>query len=221
MDQINFLERLKSEFSEPDYSIVCDFDEINLLISNRENLLPLMYKLRDEFDFEQLIDASGVDYLAYGETEWETKAATSSGYDRGRVVKDMNREEPESGRFGVSYHLLSITHNLRLRVKVRVSISDVVLPSVVSVWSVADWYEREIFDLFGLLFDGHPDLRRILTDYGFIGHPLRKDFPVSGHVEMRYDEDKGRVVYEPVEIDPRINIPRVVREDNRYQNGEK
>ena len=124
---------------------------------------------------------------------------------------------PKNHRFPVVYHLLSLEHNRRVRVKAFVPGDLPRIASVISVWSVADWYEREAFDLYGIVFDGHPDLRRILTDYGFVGHPLRKDFPVSGHVEMRYDANKGRIVYEPVEIAPRTLVPRVIRHDPRYQ----
>jgi NADH-quinone oxidoreductase subunit C len=118
-------------------------------------------------------------------------------------------------RFAVVYHLLSVRQNRRLRVVVYVDEARPVIPSVASLWASANWYEREAFDLFGILFEGHPDLRRLLTDYGFVGHPFRKDFPLSGHVEMRFDEEKGRVVYEPVSIDPRVTVPRVVRREIR------
>jgi NADH-quinone oxidoreductase subunit C len=148
--------------------------------------------LRDHaaLGFEQLIDLCGVDYADYRNEPWE------------------------GPRFCVVSHLLSVTHNWRLRLKVFCPDDD--LPSVASVtevWSSANWFEREAFDLYGIVFEGHLDLRRILTDYGFIGHPMRKDFPVSGHVEMRYDPDKKRVIYQPVTIEPRENVPRVVRED--------
>ncbi|MDA7742018.1 NADH-quinone oxidoreductase subunit C [Francisellaceae bacterium] len=206
---------LESKLSSLIKGITIDFDEINLVVE-RDNLVQLMEKLKSDFAFEQLIDVSGVDYSAYGETEWATSSATATGFSRGRESEGVP-ETKLSERFGVSYHLLSLKNNVRLRVKVRISEADIVLPSVVNVWAAADWHEREVFDLFGIIFDGHPDLRRILTDYGFVGHPFRKDFPVSGHVEMRYDEEKGRVVYGPVEIDPRVNVPRVIRDDNRYK----
>ena len=123
----------------------------------------------------------------------------------------------EGRRFAVVYHLLSYRHNWRIRLRVFASDDDFpVLPSVVNIWRVADWYEREAFDLFGILFTDHPDLRRILTDYGFVGHPFRKDFPLVGHVEMRYDPEKERVVYEPVSIEPRVLVPKVKRDDHRY-----
>lgn len=139
--------------------------------------------------FEQLIDLAGVDYSAYA------------------------GEKPRAGRYAVVSHLLSVTHNWRLRVRVFCDDDAFpVLPSVEAVWPAANWYEREAFDLFGIMFAGHPDLRRILTDYGFIGHPFRKDFPVSGFMEMRYDPEQGRVIYQPVTIEPREVTPRIVRE---------
>lgn len=187
--------------------------------------------LRDEeaFKLEVLIDLCGVDYLHYGRDEWDTSDATATGFSRG-VVRDASDTEgpPEAapveasyvpkGRFAVVYHLLSLTHNHRLRLKAFCpDDARPIMPSVQAVWASADWYEREAFDLFGILFRGHPDLRRLLTDYGFIGHPFRKDFPLIGNVEMRYDPEKGRVVYEPVSIVPRTLVPKVIREDNRYE----
>ena len=141
--------------------------------------------------FEQLIDLAGVDYADYRNEPWE------------------------GPRFCVVSHLLSVTHNWRLRLKVFAPDDDLpAVASVTEIWSSANWFEREAFDLFGIIFEGHLDLRRILTDYGFIGHPMRKDFPVTGHVEMRYDPEKKRVIYQPVTIEPRENVPRVVREEN-------
>lgn len=157
------------------------------------NYLSVMRTLRDHSDlcFEELIDLCGVDYSAYGDGAWE------------------------GARFAVVSHLLSVSKNWRLRVRVFASDDDFpVLPSVTDVWPSANWYEREAFDFFGVLFEGHNDLRRILTDYGFIGHPFRKDFPVSGYVEMRFDPDQKRVIYQPVTIEPRENTPRVIREEN-------
>jgi NADH-quinone oxidoreductase subunit C len=161
----------------------------------REQLRKVAKRLRDDnlFRFEQLIDVCGVDYLSY------------------------RAESPEGARpgprFAVVYHLLSVSRNLRLRLRVFLDDALPVVDSLVDLWPSANWFEREAFDLFGIVFEGHPDLRRILTDYGFIGHPFRKDFPLSGHVEMRYDPEKGRVVYQPVSIDPRINVPRIIREE--------
>ena len=150
-------------------------------------------KLRDhpEYGFEQMVDLCGLDYAAYG--------------DRPR----------QGNRFAVVVHLLSVKNNVRLRVRAYCPDDEFpVIASLVEVWPVANWFEREAFDLFGIVFDGHPDLRRILTDYGFVGHPFRKDFPLSGHVEMRYDPEQKRVVYQPVTIDPREVTPRIVREQN-------
>jgi len=176
--------------------------------------------LRDEpaWHFEQLIDLTGVDYLDFGRVEWNTESATSGGFSRGvSRVREAEREAGEQ-RFAVVYHLLSVAHNRRMRLRCWCEPGEPpLLDSVVEVWKAADWYEREAFDLFGILFRGHPDLRRILTDYGFVGHPFRKDFPLIGNVEVRYDPDKRRVVYEPVAIEPRTLVPRVIREDNRYE----
>lgn len=174
----------------------------------------------EAFAFEQLIDICGVDYLGYGDAEWKTLGATSSGFSRG--VSRARPEDDDCGdprRFAVVYHLLSVQHNWRLRLRVFVPSEHVpIVDSVVVIWPSADWFEREAFDLFGILFRGHPDLRRILTDYGFIGHPFRKDFPLSGNVEVRYDPEKQRVVYQPVSIEPRTLVPRVIRDDHRYDD---
>ncbi len=193
-------------------------------------LLDVCRTLRDEdaLRFEMLIDLAGVDYLVYGRDEWQTASATGKGFSRGVFReqhllpaesddRDETRYRPKH-RFAVVYQLLSITHNWRLRLRTFCpNDAQPILDSVTGIWSSADWYEREAFDLFGILFRGHPDLRRILTDYGFIGHPFRKDFPITGHVEMRYDPDKGRVVYEPVSIEPRTLVPKVIRDDHRYE----
>jgi len=186
------------------------------------DLIETAIALRDEesFRFEMLIDLCGVDYLAYGSTEWETESATGTGFSRASardtIVPDAE-EEYGPRRFAVVYHLLSITKNFRIRLRVFTGEANPpVVPSVIDVWKAADWFEREAFDLFGILFDGHPDLRRILTDYGFIGHPFRKDFPISGNVEVRFDPERNRVIYQPVSIEPRTLVPKVIRDDNRY-----
>jgi NADH-quinone oxidoreductase subunit C len=146
-----------------------------------------------------------------------TEDASSTGFGRG-VERDLELEaEDDPKRFAVAYHLLSVSHNRRLRVRVYAGGAQPMVDSVRDIWSSADWFEREAFDLFGILFSGHPDLRRILTDYGFVGHPFRKDFPLIGQVEMRYDPDQRRVVYEPVSIEPRTLVPRVIRADSRYE----
>ncbi|MDH3639871.1 MAG: NADH-quinone oxidoreductase subunit C, partial [Gammaproteobacteria bacterium] len=171
------------------------FGELTIEVSP-DDFLDLAVKLRDDLTlrFEQLIDLCGVDYQTFGH-----QAPNTLGSQR--------------KRFAAVYHLLSVTHNHRLRVRVYVEGEPPIMPSAVEIWNSANWYEREAFDLFGIVFEGHSDLRRILTDYGFIGHPFRKDFPLSGHVEMRYDPDKGRVVYQTVTIEPRTLVPRVIREE--------
>jgi NADH-quinone oxidoreductase subunit C len=183
-------------------------------------LLSVCRMLRDtpELKFEMLMDVSGVDYLHHGRDEWQTVTATRSGFSRGRVARTSVPDPDMPGRFAVVYQLLSIAHNRRLRLRVKCADArEPVVDSVIDIWSSANWFEREAFDLFGILFRGHPDLRRILTDYGFIGHPFRKDFPLIGNVEVQYDPDKKRVVYQPVSIVPRVLVPKVIRHDHRYE----
>jgi NADH-quinone oxidoreductase subunit C len=191
------------------------------LIVPREQLIPVMKLLREKraLAFEQCIDVCGVDYAAYGDSEWVTSNAANSGFGRG-ASRELPELDPQN-RFAVVYHLLSVSQNVRLRVKTFLDADRPIVDSVVGIWSGANWFEREAFDLFGIMFKGHPDLRRILTDYGFIGHPFRKDFPLIGQVEMRYDPEQGRVIYEPVSIEPRTLVPRVIREDGRYEPGWK
>ena len=172
--------------------LVVDRGEITITVSAGDYIAASL-ALRDDpsLHFEQLIDLCGVDYSSYKDQAWE------------------------GPRYCVVSHLLSVHHNWRVRLKVFAADDDVpTVASLVDVWSAADWFEREAFDLYGIIFDGHLDLRRILTDYGFIGHPFRKDFPVSGHVEMRYDPEQKRVIYQPVTIEPREITPRIIREDN-------
>jgi NADH-quinone oxidoreductase subunit C len=165
-----------------------------------------------------LMDVSGVDYLHHGRDEWQTQTATSTGFSRGRVARASAPDPQMPGRFGVTYQLLSITHNSRLLLRVTCpDTNEPSVDSVIEIWASANWFEREAFDLFGIVFRGHPDLRRILTDYGFIGHPFRKDFPLIGNVEVQYDEVKKRVAYQPVSIVPRVLVPKVIRHDNRYE----
>ena len=182
-------------------------NELTLTI-NSEDVIEVCKKLKDEFQFEILIDLCGIDYLTYGESDWNGNAS-SSGFGRARQAQKSTSQKDQ--RFGVVYHLLSVSNNQRLRVKALLSTENLMIQSVTKIWNCADWFEREAFDLFGILFENHNDLRRILTDYGFVGHPLRKDFPMIGEVEMRYDEELGRVVYEPVSIEPNVNVPRVIR----------
>lgn len=172
-------------------SMVVALDQITIVVKAKD-YLSAMQTLRDHPDtaFEELIDLCGVDYSEYADGAWDGL------------------------RFAAVSQLLSVTHNWRLRVRVFAPDDALpVIPSVMDIWPSANWYEREAFDLFGILFEGHNDLRRILTDYGFIGHPFRKDFPISGYVEMRYDEKEARIVYQPVTIEPRENTPRVIREE--------
>jgi NADH-quinone oxidoreductase subunit C len=177
--------------------------------------------LRDEksFRFEQLMDLCGVDYLGYGDSQWRTRDATLTGFSRGVNRNRPHATDHDQRRFAVVYHLLSIRHNQRLRLRVFCTDGPPMVDSVTDIWNSANWFEREAFDLYGILFNGHPDLRRILTDYGFIGNPFRKDFPMSGNVEVRYDPEKRRVIYQPVSIEPRVLVPRVVREDPRYEEA--
>jgi NADH-quinone oxidoreductase subunit C len=185
-----------------------------------EGLLQAAAVLRDSPDlkFEMCMDVCGVDYLEHGRAEWKTEDATSSGFSRGvSPVGEALGAVAAGRRFAVVYHLLSVSLNQRLRLRVFCADdAEPMVDSVAGIWAGVDWFERETFDMFGILFKGHPDLRRLLTDYGFIGHPFRKDFPLSGNVEVRYDPEKGRVVYQPVSIDPRVLVPKVIRHDNRY-----
>ena len=197
--------QLIEEFGEG--NIIDAFGELTLTLDVAD-IIKSCLQLRDTFLFDTLIDLSGVDYLTYGQSEWDANAS-SSGFGRAREAQDGT--DIHEQRFAVVYHLLSVSTNKRLRVKVYVDEAQPMIESVTDIWTVANWYEREAFDLFGILFENHTDLRRILTDYGFVGHPLRKDFPMIGEVEMRYDEELGRVVYEPVSIEPNINVPRVIR----------
>jgi NADH-quinone oxidoreductase subunit C len=213
-------EAIDQHFGGPGYALTCDLGEVTLEVPAGQ-LLETARTLRDhgDFRFEQLMDVGGVDYAAHGRSEWETEEASTTGFGRG-VDRDLEIAAEDPRRFASVYQLLSITHNRRLRLKVYLDAARPMVDSVVGIWSSADWFEREAFDLFGILYRGHPDLRRILTDYGFIGHPFRKDFPVSGHVEMRYDPEQQRVVYEPVSIEPRTLVPRVIRSDSRYAGAD-
>lgn len=188
-------------------NVIESLNELTLNIKS-EDVLEVCQKLKDEFQFEILMDLCGIDYLTYGDSDWNGNAS-SSGFGRARQTQQSTNQKEQ--RFGVVYHLLSVSTNQRLRVKALLSSENLMIQSVTKIWNCADWFEREAFDLFGILFENHNDLRRILTDYGFVGHPLRKDFPMIGEVEMRYDEELGRVVYEPVSIEPNVNVPRVIR----------
>jgi NADH-quinone oxidoreductase subunit C len=209
-------DKLNEEFASLGCEVATGYHEVTLTVP-ADKLLEVARTLRDheDFAFEQLIDLCGVDYAHYGSSEWETEEASNTGFGRG-VDREATTGCDPAKRFAVVTHLLSVGHNTRLRLKVFAVGEPPVVDSVIGIWNSANWFEREAFDMYGILFDGHPDLRRILTDYGFIGHPFRKDFPLTGHVEMRYDPTQQRVIYEPVDIEPRTLVPKVIREDNRY-----
>lgn len=238
MADINTLDtEIKERFSDWLITSQISHDELTLIVKPN-CLLDLCKKLRDDpfFDFQLLVDVCGIDYLHYGLDDWQTESTTETGFSRGVTQSLCDLPSPATGhesdecrpsprlmpyRFAVVYHLLSYTHRHRLRLRVPLeNENELIVDSVMSIWPAANWYEREVFDLFGILFHGHPDLRRILTDYGFIGHPFRKDFPLIGKVEARYDAELKRVVYEPVSIVPRTLEPKVIRSDSRYL-GEK
>jgi NADH-quinone oxidoreductase subunit C len=213
--------RIDERFGDQVTRVASSCRELTIEVG-KDDLIAVATALRNdpEFGFEMLMDVCGVDYLNYGSSEWTTSSATDSGFSRGvqrpPVILD-EADEFDGRRFAVVYHLLSIRHNTRLRVRVYTGTDNPpIVRSVVDIWNSANWFEREAFDLFGILFEGHPDLRRILTDYGFIGHPFRKDFPLIGNVEVSYDAEKGRVAYKPVSIEERTLVPRVIRDDNRY-----
>ena len=222
---------LQNAFASSLQTIENQYNETTIVVEVKD-LIHVLSKLNTskEFEFDQLIDLAGIDYLEFGSDEWNTESATSSGFSRGVEKTSFGRftfddakqnTDMDAPRYAVVYHLLSVNRNQRLRVKVFCTDNNLpIFPSVTNIWSSADWYEREAFDLFGIVFEGHPDLRRILTDYGFTGHPFRKDFPLVGHVEVRYDPDQKRVIYQPVSIEPRINVPKVIRDDHRFANSE-
>ena len=239
---MNLIEIIQEKLGASAVSVVSSKAETTLEVK-LQDYLAVATVLRDDaaFKFEVLIDLCGVDYLGYGQGEWATDSVSSEGFSRGvqsssaQLLNSGFLDVPGAGapgrfrwedrpeakdvprRFAVVVHLLSLALNQRLRLKVFCEDNELpVVPSLTELWRGVNWFEREAFDLFGIVFDGHPDLRRILTDYGFVGHPFRKDFPLIGNVEVRYDAVKKRVVYEPVSIEPRIGVPRVVREDSRY-----
>ncbi|MGE3919940.1 MAG: NADH-quinone oxidoreductase subunit C [Gammaproteobacteria bacterium] len=216
MKKIEILtEILKTEFEAFSPEIKCSHGEITLELP-AQSLIQACILLRDhqQLHFEILLDICGVDYSTYGVSDWATQDTTATGFCRG--VEKSNASTWTKPRFAVVYHLLSLKHNHRLRLRVFPEGEPPTIASVNTIWNSANWFEREAYDLFGIVFKDHPDLRRILTDYGFVGHPFRKDFPLIGNVEVRYDAAQKRVIYEPVSIDPRTLVPRVVRDDNRY-----
>jgi len=227
---------LTARFGEAAVRVALPHGEVTLEVA-ASDWLAACKALREEFGFDTFIDLCGVDYLGYGDDEWDTDGVSAEGFSRGVEGRGPGRfkwgEQPshqvaepqavaedslEGKRYAAVLHLLSVKRNLRLRVRTFAADNSLpVVASVTGIWPGSNWFEREAFDLFGIIFEGHPDLRRILTDYGFVGHPFRKDFPLIGNVEVRYDAEKKRVVYEPVtSVQPRVGVPRVIRDDARF-----
>ena len=233
------IDRLRARFAGAQITVVEPRGEVTLEVPAADWHATAL-ALRDELGFEHATDLCGVDYLGYGSDEWDTADVSSQGFSRGVEGKTTGRfawgefpshEEGGEGaqpdtmpqqRFAVVVQLRSYKHNQLLRIRCFApSESLPVVASLTGVWPGLNWFEREAFDLYGVIFEGHPDLRRILTDYGFVGHPFRKDFPLIGNVEVRYDEEKKRVIYEPVtSVEPRVGVARVIRDDARYQTAE-
>jgi len=230
--------QLREQFPYAYVSVAQPRAEITLTV-NANDWHTTALALRDEYCFEQLTDLCGVDYLGWGSGEWDTTDVSSKGFSRGVEGQAVGRfawgEFPSAessqgtqpyiippNRFAVVAQLRSYQRNQLLRLRCFADNDDLpVVASLTDIWPGANWFERETFDLYGIIFEGHPDLRRILTDYGFVGHPFRKDFPLIGNVEVRYDEEKQRVIYEPVEsVIPRVGIPRVIREDARLETAQ-
>jgi len=218
MQQSTLTELLTTSFPSELISLENELDEITIIINATDIIKVAKSLCQDPFCFEMLLDVCGVDYLHYGQSEWNSNNASATGFARAVEKHSVCHQDIgwEQHRFGVVYHLLSITNNIRLRVKVYLKEEAPIVDSVIDIWNSANWFEREAFDMYGILFQYHPDLRRILTDYGFVGHPFRKDFPLSGHVEVRYDAATQKVIYEPVVIDDRELVPKIYREDSRY-----
>ncbi len=213
--------KIQQHFSDRLLSTYLANGEITLEV-NEDNYLAVCEELRDhtDFRFEEMMDLCGVDYSTYGQADWETHNSTSSGFERAVDTASLQVTSWDKPRFAAVVQLLSIALNHRVRVRVFADDDEFpMVSSITGIWPGANWFEREAFDLYGITFEGHPDLRRILTDYGFVGHPFRKDFPLIGNVEMRYDASERRCVYEPVSIEPRILVPRVIREDSRKPKG--
>lgn len=212
-DSVLLLQKINQRFDPVIQEISIAHNEISLEIS-AEHCHEVCFALRDEadFKFELLVDICVVDYAEYGISEWVTERSTLTGFERAVDNKgDLHPVTWNKPRFAVVYHLLSLTHNQRLRLRIFAKGEPPQVSSVIKLWPSANWYEREAFDLYGVFFNGHPDLRRLLTDYGFVGHPFRKDFPLTGHVEVRYDATEARVVYQPVTVKPRTLVPKTIR----------
>ena len=215
MDSKTKLESIVTKLGAYDIEASMNQSNPEIKVKN-DQLIEIAQILREDLSYELLLDVIAVDYLTFGNADWKTNTATNTGYSRAvqpTIIPEIDATFKD--RFAVFYQLLSVSTNQRLTVKVFASESNPpTIPSVVGIWSSADWFEREAFDLMGIHFEGHPDLRRILTDYGFIGHPFRKDFPTNGNLEVVYDEEKGEVVYQPVSISTRPSVPRVIRDQD-------
>ncbi len=210
---MNLAANLKEKLGSALTSLIIGCEQEVTLETTPVYLHALCKELKQDsaFQFDMLIDVCGVDYLDYGTVEWETRNVTETGFSRGVEKEAPPPSFQQPSRFAVVYHLLSTVLNQRVRVRVFLEEEHLIVDSVSDIWPAASWFEREAYDLYGILFKGHPDLRRILTDYGFIGYPFRKDFPLSGHVEVRYDANTGRVVNMPVDIQPRTLVPKTRR----------
>ena len=217
MAKENYIKLINQKLSEYSHSLLSSDHEPLFLVDQSDLVkICMILKTDNELDYSILIDICAVDYLTYGQADWVTNEATKTGYSRAverKIIADDDDEFPD--RFAIFYQLLSISNNSRITLKTFTTKSNPPsVPSINKIWNSANWFEREAFDLMGVHFKGHPDLRRILTDYGFIGHPFRKDFPTNGNLEVIYDEDKEKVVYKPVSIATRPSVPRVIRKDN-------
>ncbi len=213
-------EKITKDVANIGININCKFNnnlnpEFIIEIFDAECLLKLLQYLKTEpgINCEQLIDLCGVDYLHYGVTEWETQSATNHGFSRASQKSNPTQQQNNYYRFAVVYNLLSLSNNQRIRVKCFLLEANLTVPSAIAIWPSANWYEREVFDLFGIYFSNHPDLRRLLTDYGFQGHSFRKDFPVGGNLEVRFDSTLQKVIYEPVTTETKVSVPKVIRSE--------
>ena len=218
MDNHTLINSLKNKLSAYDIQYHHVKNSVTIEIS-KNDLIPICKTLKSEstLTFNMLIDICAVDYLTYGDADWKTLDATNTGFSRAvkkTIIPDPDENYDEK-RFGIFYQLLSLDHNMRLSISTYTgSTNPPTIDSIHGIWNAADWFERESFDLMGIQFKGHPDLRRILTDYGFIGHPFRKDFPTNGNLEVMYDQDLEKVVYKPVSITTRPGVPRIIRKNN-------
>ncbi|NQY43260.1 MAG: NADH-quinone oxidoreductase subunit C [Legionellales bacterium] len=219
MKNAEIISLIKKYLSDEVERLIDDYNEVTIIVNSSDLLRVADVLKKSPFDFNMLMDLCGVDYLHYGLSDWETTDATARGFARGieRGSKKNMDKFYRDKRYGCVYHLQSLKHNTRIRMKVYLPEGSPVVDSVVEIWRAADWYEREAYDLYGIVFDNHPNLSRILTDYGFKEHPFRKDFPLSGYLEMRYDGKTQKVIYEPVDIDEREMLPKIFRNDVRYR----